>query len=307
LYWLAGRYQEPQLAAAQARLLEKAAASPMDFIWYLPTRPADALRLDLDRLFRGPVEVAVFRSAWDDDQALFLSVKAGYNKVNHGHLDLGTFEMDALGQRWARDLGADDYDLPGYWDGKQGGQRWTYYRLGSFSHNVVLMDGQQQLVAGKSRIVRFQSGDQPCAVLDLTSAYGGSVSSARRGIAMVSGRKAVVVQDELDLVGVHDVAWGMTTDATIACDGGTAKLELGGKTLIARIISPTGAAFSVESAEQVPPEKANKGVSRLMIRLSRCSGSLRIVVQLAPIWPGGGEAKSPAVVPLDQWGREGIQ
>jgi hypothetical protein len=307
LYWLAQRYHEPQLAAAQTRLLERAKASPVDFIWYVPTGKADVPELELDKVFRGPVEVAVFRSAWDDDQALFLSVKAGYNSVNHGHLDLGTFELDALGQRWARDLGSDDYNLPGYWDGKEGGQRWTYYRLGSFSHNIVLMDDQQQLVAGKSQIVQFQSGDQPCAVLDLTSAYGKAVTHTRRGVAMVAGRKAVLVQDELDLIGQHDVAWGMTTDATIVCDGPTAKLKLGGKTLIAQIISPIGATFSVESAEQRPPEKANKGVKRLMIRLPGQSGSLRIVVWLSPVWPNDGEAKVPTAIPLDRWGRERIQ
>ena len=301
LYWLARRYGRPQLAAAQTRLLERTKAGPMDFIWYVPTTRADLPQLELDRLFRGPVEVAVFRSGWDDDQALFLSVKAGYNSVNHGHLDLGTFELDALGQRWARDLGSDDYNLPGYWDGKQGRQRWTYYRLGSFSHNVVLIDGQQQVVAGRSRFLGFHSADQPCAVLDLTSAYGTTVTRAHRGVAMVAGRKAVMVQDELDLVGKHDVAWGMTTDATIACDGPGAELKLGGRKLTARILSPVGAAFSVESAEQRPPEKANTGVSRLMIRLPGRDGSLRILVLLSPVWPDGGEAGVPVPVPLDRW------
>ena len=38
------------------------------------------------------------------------------------HLDLGTFVLDALGQRWAGDLGPDDYDLPGYF----GPERFTY-------------------------------------------------------------------------------------------------------------------------------------------------------------------------------------
>jgi hypothetical protein len=231
------------------------------------------------------VELAVFRSAWDDPNALFVSVKAGYNGVNHGHLDLGTFELDALGVRWARDLGSDDYNLPNYWDGKQGGKRWTYYRLGSFSHNVVLIDGQQQLVAGKARFAKFQEGNSPCADVDLTTAYGPAVKSARRSVMLVENRRATLVQDELELVGKHDLAWGMTTDATITPEGAAATLKLGNATLVARVLSPAGASFTVESAEQEPPQKINKSVRRLMIRLAEQSGLVRIAVLLSPAWP----------------------
>ena len=98
------------------------------------------------------------RSAWDDPNALFAGIKAGYNQVNHGHLDLGNFELDALGVRWARDLGSENYNLPGYWEGKRGGQRWSYYRLGSASHNVVMLGGQHQDAAGE--IVLGEDRDQ---------------------------------------------------------------------------------------------------------------------------------------------------
>jgi hypothetical protein len=303
LYWLGRRYGKPYLAAAQARLLDKGKAGPWDLIWYLPADKAGAADRELDRLFRGMVELAVFRSAWDDPDALFASLKAGYNAVNHGHLDLGQFELDALGQRWARDLGSDDYNLPGYWDGKQGGQRWRYYRLGSFSHNVVLLDGRQQLVAGKAKLTKFHSGAAPCGVLDLTSAYGQAVKSARRGVMLTGQRRAVLVQDEIELNDKHDVAWGMTTDAAIAADGATARLKLGGQELVARIISPAGATFDVASAEQKPPEKTNKGVSRLTVRLADQTGLLRLAVLLSPVWPEKAELKTAEPAPLDEWGK----
>ena len=51
-------------------------------------------------------------------QALFVGFKAGDNKANHSHLDLGSFVFDAAGVRWAMDLGADDYNLPGYFGGQ---------------------------------------------------------------------------------------------------------------------------------------------------------------------------------------------
>ena len=96
------------------------------------------------------------RSAWDDPNALFLGIKAGYNQVNHGHLDLGNFELDALGVRWARDLGSDNYNLPGYWEAKRGGQRWSYYRLNSASHNVPMLGGQSQDPLAKSSFTKTE-------------------------------------------------------------------------------------------------------------------------------------------------------
>ncbi|MFB3892553.1 MAG: heparinase II/III family protein [Phycisphaerae bacterium] len=315
LFWLARRYDDPALAAAQHKLLASRQADPLDVIWYYPPPKAAPAVMDLDRKFGGPVELAVFRSAWDDAGAIFAAIKAGYNRVNHGHLDLGTFELDALGQRWARDLGSDDYNLPGYWDGnKDDGRRWTYYRLGSFSHNVVTLDGRQQLVDGKARMTHFQAGgnnaggDRPCAVVDLTSAYAPRATKALRGLALVAGRKAVLVQDELTLApaeGAKDVqvTWGMTTDAEIALDGATAVLTLGGKKLTARILRPAGAKFNSGSCEQQPPQKANKGIRRLEIAIRQGKRNLTIAVLLSPAWPAEKPHETADVKPLEQWGK----
>jgi hypothetical protein len=38
-----------------------------------------------------------------------------------------------------------------------------------------------------------------------------AVKSAPRGVTLVEKRRAVIMLDELELVGKHDVAWGMTT------------------------------------------------------------------------------------------------
>ena len=78
----------------------------------------------------------MMRSAWDDPNAVSVDFKAGDNKANHSHLDLGSFIVDALGVRWACDLGADDYNMPGYF----GGKRWTYYRLRAEGHNTLVIN-----------------------------------------------------------------------------------------------------------------------------------------------------------------------
>ena len=301
LLWLAGRYDQPALAEAERQVILKRPAEAMDVIWYIPAgeKPAAA---PLDRVFRGKVETAFFRSDWRSADALYLAVKAGYNQVNHGQLDLGTFVLDALGQRWALDLGSDYYNLPGYWDGhRRDGKRWTYYRLGSLSHNVPLLDGANQDPMATSRFLAHQvGGDSPWVTIDLTEAYAPKAARAIRGVQVLQ-RRSVLIQDEIDLKQAVDVTWGLTTAAEIAADGATATLTLNGRSLKAMILSPQGASFRVASAEQKPPEAVNKGIRRLEIHLDGAKGTVRLGVLLAPQWPNGPTVESVELRPLGQW------
>jgi len=217
---------------------------------------------------------------------LFVGVKAGYNQVNHGHLDLGNFELDALGVRWARDLGSDNYNLPGYWDGRRGGRRWSYYRLNSKSHNIPLLGGENQDAYAKSSVIKFVSEESSgLALIDLTSAYNKFAKKVTRGVRMLADRKAVLVQDEFEIEKPCELVWAMTTDAKIDIkEKDAAVLTLAGRKLIARILSPSVAGFAVESAEQKPPQKTNRGVRRLIVRLPKAKGNVRVAVLLSPVW-----------------------
>ncbi len=243
------------------------------------------------------------RSAWDDPNALFVGVKAGYNQVNHGHLDLGNFELDALGVRWVRDLGADNYNLPGYWDAKRGGQRWFYYRLNSASHSVPLLGGKDQDPLAKSSFTKVQiDGADPRAVVDLTDAYDEFAQSVLRGVQMTAGRRAVLVQDEFELKGPCDLLWGITTDAAIALPKeGVAELTLNGRKLMVEVAAPLPASWRIESAEQSPPQEENKGVKRLVLRLPEAKGKVQVAVVFAPVWPKGEPVSRVDSRPLAQW------
>jgi len=89
MFWLAHIYNNTLYAEEEHAVLAEHMASPQHIVWYVPAPREKPVPKDLDRYFRGPVEVAVFRSAWDDPEALFVGVKAGYNQVNHGH-SMGT-------------------------------------------------------------------------------------------------------------------------------------------------------------------------------------------------------------------------
>jgi hypothetical protein len=298
LFWLAKRYDDKLLAWAEHRMLRERTADPRHLIWYVPrpkTPPKAPPRM---AFFDGSVQVAIARTGWDDG-AGWVGIKAGYNRVNHGHLDLGNFELEAFGVRWARDLGKDDYNLPSYWDGgRDGGTRWTYYRLNSHSHNVCTLDGRNQNVAGKAKFLVHRGGEhEAVAVIDLTSAYTPKAKRAWRGMRLDFARGDLLIQDEFELAKPADVVWGMTTDAKITLRNPAAMLEQDGKRLYAAIVSPADASFEVASAEQKPPQEPNKGVRRLLIRLKQARGDVRIAVIFA------GEVPNWAIEPkpLAQW------
>ena len=305
LFWLGRRYENQFFIDAEHGMLERLTtrrADPRHLIWYAPPSKKKH-HWDLDRRFGGRVEVAVFRTRWGDPNAVFVGLKAGFNQVNHGHLDLGNFEMDALGVRWARDLGSDHYNLPGYWSKKKGGRRWTYYRLRSLSHSVPILGGADQDPYAKAKMTKFHtSREGGFAIVDLTSAYKAFSSKTLRGVALTAGRRAVLVQDEFNVTNKCEVAWGMTTDAKIDVGkAGSALLTIGEKQLVARILAPGEAKFTVESAEQKRPEKPNKGVRRLMIRLADQKGPVRVAVLLVPAADLPRVAGKVQVKPLAKW------
>jgi hypothetical protein len=303
MFWLARTFHNPLYAWSEHEQVAARSASAAHLVWYSARPPARAARRQLDYYFKGPVEVVTMRSAWDDPNALFVGVKAGYNQVNHGHLDLGNFELDALGVRWARDLGSDDYNMQGYWDSKRGGQRWSYYRLNSASHNIPMLGGKDQDPLAKSTFTKVEvNGAQPTGIVELTEAYKDFVSSAVRGVAMIEGRCAVLVQDDLSVKTPCEVAWGVTTDAQIDIEEGTrAVLKLNDRSLTVRLLSPRDARFTVESAEQEPPQKKNAGIRRLMMRLPQASGDVRVAVLFSPMWTDGKTVDIAEIKPLADW------
>ncbi len=303
MFWLARTYGNAAISDDEHQVVAKHGADPGHVMWYVPPSGRDPQAKDLDRWFRSRVDIAVFRSAWDDPDALFVGVKGGYNQVNHGHLDLGNFELDALGVRWARDLGADNYNLHGYWDRRKGGERWQYYRLVSTSHNVPLLGGEDQDANARAKVVGFESEPSSAFVqIDLTSAYDAFATRSTRGVALIQGRRAVLVQDEFDLKAPCEAAWGMTTDAQIeVVRNNLARLTLDGKELDARLLSPSGASFTVESAEQEAPERSNAGVQRLMMRVQAPAGPVRVAVLLSPVWADAEPVAAVDLRALAEW------
>jgi hypothetical protein len=121
-------------------------------------------------------------------------------------------------------------------------------------------------------------------------------------VTVIEDRRAVLVQDELEMKKPCDVVWGLTTDAEIDVKHGTAAvLKLRGKELTARLLSPKDAVFTVESAEQQPPQEKNTGVRRLIVKLPQARGDVCLAVLFSPAWNDGKVVEVAEVKPLAGW------
>lgn len=303
MFWLAHELNRPEYAAYQQPL---ASPHPLDLLWWRQT-PAQAAAPPLDKHFRG-AEVVTLRSAWENRNALFVGFKAGDNKANHSNLDLGTFVFDALGARWALDLGADDYNLPGYF----GNQRWNYYRMRAEGHNTLVINPDtepDQPPSAAARITRFESKPELAfAIAELTTAYARHARGVKRGVALLD-RERVLLQDEIQAERPAEVWWFLHTRSAvrIADDGMSATLTEGDARLRVTVLSPANARLSVRdavplpSSPQPPKQNRNEGVRKLAIELQSVTDA-RLAVLLEPYEktnPPGGQR--PAIKPLAQW------
>jgi len=302
LWWFADRYRTAELRSVQ-KPYAMAKPRALDLLWgdfSVPGAIPD--NTPTDAYFRGS-EVATFRTKWNDRNALFAGLKSGDNKANHSNLDLGSFVLDALGERFILDLGPDNYNLPGYF----GKQRWTYYRLRAEGHNTLVIgpsEAADQDPEAVATITRFQTGkDAGFAITDLTPAYANSVRAAR-GLSLRSrnDRPTVVLQDEIETKQPADVWWFAHTKADIALadDARSATLTLKGKTLQVHLLEPADARFTIEPAAPLSTslnpqgQNANKDTRKLAIYLSDVKQT-RLVVTF------GVEPVAADISPLAEW------
>lgn len=296
MLWFAREFQQPAYRAHEL-LLARERPDFFHLLWYVAQNPSwRETELPRDTMFRA-VNVAFFRSAWNDPQGTYVAFKGGSNQASHGHLDLGSFVLDALGERWAVDLGPDDYQLPGYF----GKERWNYYRTRTEGHNTLNIDGENQNLTGDAPLIAFLSTPQKAfAVLDLTTAYQPKVTSATRAVIFLN-RKQLLVQDELQAPKPVDIAWSFHTRAAVELHGARAVLSRGNAQMQLNILSPQGAQFEVGAASSPPPQKQQPDVRKILIKLRQQVKDVRVAVLLSP----AGSAHTPPVEPLEKLIAEG--
>jgi hypothetical protein len=313
LYWMAKKFNAPLYSWYERNMIPD--GGPLDLIWYDPEYYSDPITdgSPLDKIFRGPESLVTFRNSWIDKRGIFAGLKAGDNQSSHGDLDIGTFVFDALGKRWAEELGADSYTNPGFWDFGTTAGRWTYYRKRAEGHNTLVINpgpGPDQNVYAVDKFDSFVSGESGAfAVADLSGAYKSGAANVKRGMMIFDGRAKLMLQDEIKLKSLSEVYWFMHTSAAvnISDDGRSVMLENTGERVRMDILSPAEAVFEAGPASALatspnPPENSpNPGLSRLNIHLLNVKSTTVTVVFTPEFDEFSLTGPLPEVTPLSDW------
>ncbi|KAI0048326.1 heparinase II/III family protein [Auriscalpium vulgare] len=327
MIFYASQYNAPQYALFQRD--QHDAPEPWSMFWYDPTiNGAFWDGMPLDHFFDNQLDQwTAMRSSWTDNNALYVAMKAGQlqNHQTHNDLDCGDFVLDALGTRWAGELGSGDYLSQDYFTSDaQNATRWLYYRKRTEGQNTILVNQQNQNVAALPKVTHGTTGDTQGSstvmtvsgdstaywVADLSSAYF-NVTSFSRGVRTINARKQVLIQDDINAQGT--IMWRMHTNATVTIDssGTSATLALDGQTMVVQILNaPSGATFTTGPASRLDGDPAlptgqsdqpNPGVTVLIINLPAGTYSLQVLFN--PQWSGmqASDFKTPSSVPLSGW------
>ena len=106
---------------------------------------------------QGKNPVALMRTSWEMTNAIYVGLKGGSPSVNHGHMDVGSFVVDANGERWAMDFGMQDYNSletagVDLWNMTQNSERWEVFRYNNLAHNTLTVNNELQMVSGYAPI-----------------------------------------------------------------------------------------------------------------------------------------------------------
>ena len=286
----AARQELENLSAMQAaRLAGKTEAIRptrhlgFELLWWDPalTRNIANAAPPLHWTGRGVTPLAVMRSAWNDPRATYVGVKGGSPNHSHGHMDAGSFVLEADGVRWALDLGAESYDKMRaakltLWSYAQDSSRWNTFRVGPEGHNILRFDGARQRVEGQAAICALPDENGSVGnLVDLTPIYRDQARRVQRRVRLHANR-SVSIEDEWT-VGAKptQVTWQWLTLAQVTATADGALLRQQGETLSLRITEGSGAQVSIEDVAQ-PKNKwdsPNPGLCRIVIQMQTPAAS----------------------------------
>lgn len=180
-------------------------------MWYNPeiTDGEQSLAINADY---PEYNVAVMRSGWDRNQTM-VGIKGGKANVEHGHMDMGSFEYFRGDIRWIDDVGADNYDLyKFFWGFTQDDKRWGYYRERAEAHSCLVInpDRYGEYDPNETAVLSCDecSDDSAVYTVDMTKCFGENrAKKASRRFTFCDHRQSLAVCDSVLLSGNSDVYW----------------------------------------------------------------------------------------------------
>ncbi|TCC88722.1 heparinase [Pedobacter frigiditerrae] len=265
--------------------------TPLEIIWWDPSllKAAATARPPLHWSPRGHLSMGVMRSSWDDPRATYVAIKGGTPNNSHAHMDVGSFILEADGVRWAVDLGTENYgnmraaklDL---WNYTQNSNRWTAFRAGPESHNILRFNGQYQLIDGKGEVIELPTQNGVVGNrADLSSLYADQASRVDRTVLLNPDRSVTLI-DEWQVKGqATEVTFQWLTKASVTRSTDGLLLVQNGESLLLSINPALLNLVTVEiqdvSASTKTQDSPNPGLSRILFKVNtpaNASGKLTL-------------------------------
>lgn len=253
LFYLAEKYGEPEIGGLQLNTMNEnnSGGDILALLHYNPDFVAEPSTLETT-IFSKNIDTATIRSDWGPN-ATWIGLHAGYGtNAPHGHVDIGTFEFESNGVRFASEMGKDDYTLSGYFDTLNP----TAYIMRAEGHNVYVINpdrspGQEVYAYGPLTEVSVKEKGVIYSA-DLTDAYKNNVEKAIRGFMLSKNRRVFTVQDEIIPTGNDKYYWFWHTDADIdiADDGKSCVLTKNGRKVT--LYFDSNVDFTVQSGLALP-------------------------------------------------------
>lgn len=269
---------------------------PLALLWFdlsLAEKPAPARPLTWWS-GSGSQPQAVLRSAWNDPRATFVGIKAGRADDSHAHMDIGSFILEADGVRWAVDLGRESYPharanglAADLFKTLQASKRWSIFRCGPESHNLLRFDNAPQIVEAKAEIRPLPPAENgPGFLVDLSPVVCGQVARAERRIRLHPNRSVTIADEWTSGAKATHVTWQWLTHAQVTVTNNGAMLRQQGETLRLRITEGVGAKVEVEDVSKPLHawDSPNPGLSRILIQLTtppETTGRLNVLAEPA--------------------------
>ena len=291
--FLSKRFNQPALAAYRRKGIQgdfkklySSAVGLFDLLYYTPgVDVSEAANLPHMSYYHG-LESVAFHEDYTDPNGFFFVAYGGLSYYYHAHNDGGAFAFDMLGERWATDLGKEDYNI--------GIAPNEIYRKRTEGHNTLTINNangyNQDANAFAPLIEAKESELGGYAVMDMSDYYKiRDAESVKRGFYIDDGYMSLTVRDEMVLNRDSEVYWFMHTKADIdIVDEKTAILSQNGKSIVLQFETnaPTFeltsmAAQPLPSSPQKSGQNPNTGFRKVAIRLNG-SGEINLTVRMSP-------------------------
>jgi oligo-alginate lyase len=256
----------------------------LSLLWLTPGHLTEQTHIPLAWSGDGPNPVAFWRTAWTHD-AVWVGAKGGCATLSHGHMDAGSFVLEAGGVRWATDPGMEEYHrLEAMGVDLWHKERWSLFRLGPEGHSIPRIDGVFPSPQGACPRINWSAGIHPSVTFDLTALYPDAVSRLHRTIASGGPSGLVRWTDEVGGVAagrIYRFTWVTTAD--VRTETGAVVLSQEGRHLkiTTNCAQPVVVRVFDEAALLNRKDTPSPGIKRLEFAVAATGGDLRIEIQAA--------------------------